>query len=80
MRTFIKNPHTGPLRGPEGNVEVREVELRLRGNKGWITAQVVAIEDDIRVRWKSLDGHELETSLPLETEMRWPYGSARPHM
>lgn len=49
-----------------------ELELRLRGNRGWETVTVVGLPEVLRVQWEADDGKPLQTTLPPEAELRWP--------
>jgi hypothetical protein len=41
-----------------------EIEIRLRGNEGWIPATVAGLPATLEVVWAADDGKELRSSLP----------------
>jgi hypothetical protein len=49
-----------------------EVELLLRGNKGWTAVAVDGLPGGLKVRWTNDEGASLHTSLPDDAELRWP--------
>lgn len=49
-----------------------ELELRLRGNRGWQTVIVADLPGVLRVQWEADDGKSLATTLPPEAQLRWP--------
>ncbi len=49
-----------------------EVELRLRGNKGWTPVEITGLPGILSVRWQGDGGAKLHTSLPDDAELRWP--------
>ena len=49
-----------------------EVELRLRGLKGWTPVQITGLPDVLKVQWQNDLGATLHTSLPDDAELRWP--------
>lgn len=49
-----------------------ELELRLRGNRGWQPVTVTGLPGVLRVQWTADDGKPLLTTLPEDAELRWP--------
>jgi len=49
-----------------------ELELRLRGNKGWEPVTVTGLPRVLEVQWTADDGKPLRATLPDEAEVRWP--------
>ena len=49
-----------------------EVELRLGGNRGWVTVTVTGLPDALRASWTADDGQTLTTTVPPEAQLRWP--------
>ena len=48
-----------------------ELELRLRGNRGWQAVTVTGLPEVLRVQWEADDGKPLKTTLPPEAQLRW---------
>jgi hypothetical protein len=49
-----------------------DLELRLRGNKGWQPVTVAGLPGVLQVRWLADDGTPLQTTLPDDADVRWP--------
>ena len=49
-----------------------EVELRLRGNRVWVAVTITGLPGALRVKWTGDDDQALQTTVPLEAELRWP--------
>lgn len=53
-----------------------ELELRLGGSHldgmGWEKVTVTGLPQTLRVSWTGQDGQTLQTSLPPESQVRWP--------
>jgi hypothetical protein len=49
-----------------------EVELRLGGNRGWLSVTVTGLPDALRVTWTGDHDQVLQTTVPPEAQLRWP--------
>lgn len=49
-----------------------EVELRLRGNRGWASVEIEGLPDRLSVRFTNDIGTVLNTTMPPDAELRWP--------
>lgn len=48
-----------------------ELELRLRGNRGWETVTVEGLPGPLRVRTEAYDGKSIVATLEPDADLRW---------
>jgi len=49
-----------------------EIELRLGGNRGWMSATISGLPAALRLSWTNDHGQRLQTTVPPEAQLRWP--------
>ena len=49
-----------------------ELEMRMRGNRGWKTVEVAGLPKRLEIKFEGQDGATLQATLDEMADLRWP--------
>lgn len=49
-----------------------ELEMRMRGNRGWKSVEVAGLPELLKLKFEGDDGQTLQTTIDESADLRWP--------